>query len=204
MLSKLSFLSKIFKFAVISDTKLQQLSSIPSFSKQIKYASLNWLRLTSGSSRVIFDYSPDYVLKLAKNEKGISQNSVENYNFIQNHYKDIIANVIDSDPNNKWLVVEKASKMTIAQFKSITGIDFQNFCNYINDRFNLSKHVKYNVINKEELDNNIFIYEVVDLMANFNMPPGDITRKNSWGIVKNKVVLIDYGLTMDNYNEYYK
>jgi len=202
MLLKLEQLSKIFKLAVISDPKLQHLSILPSFSQKIKYASENWQKLSSGSGRVVFLYDSDKVLKLAKNPKGIAQNSTENDGFIQNHYKDITANVIDSDQDDQWLIVEKASKMTTGQFKSITGIDFLNFCNYINNKFN--HKINYNVIDKEKLDENEFIYEVVDLMANFDMPPGDITRKNSWGVIGNRAVLIDYGLTKDTYESYYK
>jgi hypothetical protein len=200
MLSKLDQLSKIFKLAVISDIKLQQLSILPSFNQRVKFAKANWPKITSGSSREIFEYSPDKILKLAKNDKGIDQNSVENDNFIQTHYKNIIANVIDSDPDDKWLVVEKASKMSTGQFKSITGIDFLNFCNYIQNRID---NKKYPVKDQEKLDNDEFVYNIVDLLGNFDMPAGDATRKNSWGIINNRAVLVDYGLTRGIYREHY-
>jgi len=52
-----------------------------------------------------------------------------------------------------------------------------------------------------------FIYGVFDYIGNYGVPAGDLTRMNSYGVVKrggtDEIVIIDYGLTSDVYSSYY-
>lgn len=190
------------KIAAVNDPKLKELSSLPSFSAKVKFCEANFQKLKAGSGRIAYDYNAELVLKLAKNDKGIEQNKTEADGFIQQHYKDIVANVIDSDPNDIWLLSEKAFKVTPTEFKNLLGTSVDNLRNFLNKKFNSNNN--FTIENEDQLNNNPIIEELMDLMANFSMPPGDICRISSWGKVRNRLVLIDYGLTNEIYNEFYK
>jgi hypothetical protein len=186
-----------------NDPRLSEISKLNSFNAKIKFCTENFKRLASGSSRVIFEYNQDLVIKLAKNQKGIEQNAIENDGFIQSNHNSIVTNVIDSDPNDIWLLVQRAMKISPSKFKQLTGIDFKLFGEYI--MFKLSnKPISQIPEYLKILKDNEFIEDVLELMVNFNMPPGDITRISSWGEVNGKAVLTDYGLTQDIYSTYYK
>lgn len=197
---------QFYKIAVLSDPRLQQLSTQPSFAARIRFADTNFKKIRAGSGRIAYEYSPDLVLKLAKNEKGIQQNITENDGFIQEQYSDIVANVIDSDPNNLWIVSQKASKITPTELKNFLGADLNELRYYLEDRINPNKSYlpKPSEELKNKLDNNELINELLDMMINFDMPVGDIVRLSSWGKVGNKIVLLDYGLTQSIFDEHYK
>jgi hypothetical protein len=184
------------KISLAVDPKLKELSLLPTFTARKNYCDINFTKLKAGSSRIAYVYN-DLILKLAKNEKGLAQNQTESDGFMQQNYKDIIANVLDSDPNGLWILVEKAERVNKSSFKTLTNINFDEFCDYI------KKKIEYKKV-ESELDNNHFVQELLDLMINFTMPAGDICRISSWGKVKNRAVLIDYGLTSSIYEEYYK
>ena len=195
----------LLKIANLSDPRLKQLSEQPTFAARMRFADINFKRLIAGSGRVAYQYAPDLILKLAKNDKGIAQNATEADGFLQQHYKELVANVIDSDPDDKWIVSEMATKISESEFKNLTGISFKNLCNYLDVRFSNGKNMYLpKVENEEELDNNNFVSDLVDMMANFNMPTGDIKRIRSWGKIKNRAILMDYGLTQQIFDDMYK
>jgi hypothetical protein len=194
----------LHKIAAISDPRLQQLSALPSFAAKIRFCDATFKKLKAGSSRIAYDYSTDLVLKLAKNTIGIEQNRTEADGFIQQHYKDIVANVIDTDQDELWIISEKAFKITQSEFRTLTGFDFNNFCSYLRKRLGNGKLDNLKVNDEEKLDNDPRINELLDMSINFQMPAGDMCRISSWGKVKNRAVLIDYGLTNQIFDEYYK
>lgn len=182
------------------DEKLKKLSEITSFSGRIKFCDNNFSKIKAGSSRIAYDYAPGLIIKLAKNEKGLEQNRTEADYFIQQHYKDIVANVKDSDPNDYWMVVEKVERISPNKFKSLTQINFDDFCMFIKSKFHPKENIKVNI----DLNDNEFVGEVMDLIANFNLLTGDITKISSWGDANGRAVLSDYGLTEDTYNRFYR
>ena len=53
-----------------------------------------------------------------------------------------------------------------------------------------------------------FVYPMLNLMANYDIPVGDLLKISSYGVVKrdgqDAIVLIDYGLNNEVYDSYYK
>jgi len=53
-----------------------------------------------------------------------------------------------------------------------------------------------------------FVVQMFDLMGDYQLPSGDLTRISSYGMVKRngtpQIVLIDSGLNDDIYNTYYR
>jgi hypothetical protein len=58
-----------------------------------------------------------------------------------------------------------------------------------------------------EMWENEFMQDMFDLIGTYGIPSGDLRRVSSYGIVKRNgedtIVLVDYGLTSDVYQDYY-
>jgi len=189
--------------------------SLPSFRARIKYCEDNLSRISSGSSRIVYKIDDTKVLKLAKNKKGIAQNDVEIEYSKYYDIKDIVAEVFDYEENGLWVEMELATKLTIGKFKQITGLNFKDYGlalhNYAVEHGVpvMRGKLKYK-IDKEfmgEMWENEFSYQILSFIANYDIPPGDLGRLNTYGVVKRNgedtIVMIDYGLTSDVYTSYY-
>lgn len=193
---------------------IEDFKKLTSFSARVDYCNRNLQRISSGSSRVVYKVDDTKVLKLAKNKRGLAQNEVEiefgNYYDLQ----DIVAKVFESDNNNLWVEMELARKVTPKLFMEIVGVDFDKYCQALryhhddvtgNSRkmFRTSKPENY-----DEMWENEFVYELLSFIGNYNPPVGDLCRLSTYGLVNrdgvNKIVMIDYGLTNDVYDSYYK
>lgn len=181
-----------------------------SFKKIIEYANKNAKRIASGSSRTVFEIMYEgrpTVLKIAKNRKGLAQNYIEGDWSLYKWYPDITVPLIDKDEEYdepRWLHIEKASKITETQFKSLTGFDFKLFGKLLMNNQKTSwmhdtpKGEGIDEIKESELFNNI-----IDLAGNFDMPLGDFTRITNWGLYNNHPVLVDLGFTNSVRAEFY-
>ena len=201
-----------------STWNLETFKSLKSFKERIKYCNDTLIRLASGSSRIAYKVDDDKVLKLAKNRKGIAQNSVENDRFVQQSYGDIVAKVFDVDENDLWLEMELAKKLTPDRFKQLLGFSIKSLDYYLvawnieHDGLKGYSTPEYfrskippeelSVINESE-----FINQLTDLLGNMKMPVGDFGRLSSYGECirngKSTVVIIDMGLSKQVAADFY-
>lgn len=178
-----------------------------SFRQQALYANNNLKRLTSGSGRIVYEIDTYKVLKLAKNTKGVEQNKAEADFYVQENWGDIIAKVLEHDDEYRWVVSERASKISLSQFKRYVGVSPDEFYKYLCTETGtvygaVSTPSEETVaILSEDPDN--FANRVIDLVTEYDMMPGDFRRLSSYGIVNDKVVIVDYGLTRFVYKNYY-
>ena len=131
----------------------------------------------TGSSRDVFDLKNGYVIKVAKNIAGIAQNQTE---YAISNYDDsnLFAKVISISNDFYFLVMEKADKID-----------------------NISDVFRYfNVSDKREL---FHLKELQNIKKKYNLLLGDFDRKSNWGIIKGRLVIIDYGFTKDVSERYY-
>lgn len=183
-----------------SDPFLQQLSKEKSFKKRIEMAKSLFDELGEGSSRMVFELPENKVLKLAINDKGIEQNLFEARPELQTECTNKISM---ADPEGKWLIVNKAEELTEKKFKQLIGISFSEFTDALFYKFNNESNAKkpkdYEKIVKLPL------FEcIMDMMSGPNdLQLGDLYRLSSWGLVNDKVVLIDAGLSKDIYKNLY-
>jgi hypothetical protein len=194
---------------------IEEFKRLNSFSSRIDYCNRNLQRISSGSSRVVYKVDDTKVLKLAKNKKGLAQNEVEieygNYYDLQ----DIVAKVFESDNDNLWVEMELARKVTPKVFMEVVGVDFNEYCKTLryyhgevmgNNRSRMFSQSKPD--NYDEMWENEFIYDILNFVGNYDAPVGDLCRLSTYGMVnrngQNHVVMIDYGLTSDVYDSYYK
>lgn len=193
------------------DFDVNKFKSLNSYAKKIKYAKeMMGKPLGTGSSRMVFIIDDTKVLKLAKNQKGLIQNEVE-IGWADNYYFDnLLANVIDFDENNLWVIMELAKKVKKSDFKRLWGINFQDMFDYLNYVYNINNGKRSYISDevKEIMDESEDVAEVVDFMLNGDSLAGDLGNVSSWGLVKRDgvetLVLIDFGITNKIYQSYYK
>jgi len=131
----------------------------------------------SGSSRDVFDLGNGYVVKMARNWAGIAQNEAE-YNISNYDDSDLFAKVIKVSNDFNFLIMEKADTI-----------------------YNISEVLNYfNVRDKREL---LHLKELKNIKGNYNLLLDDLERKSSWGIIKRRTVIIDYGFTREVRQRYY-
>lgn len=176
--------------------------------------------LGAGSGRVVFDLGDGTVLKIAKNPKGVSQNGMETDGFIQQEYDDVIAPVIDSDPDDLWLVMAKAKKVGTKRFEQLTGIPSRrtSYGSKLPAHYLLLSALRMlwerehgeqasgSLLTQEEAEQILsmpFAERLVSLMRDMDMPPGDFGRLSTYGELNGRLVLVDYGLSSGVWAEHY-
>lgn len=189
---------------------LNVFSNLKTFKERIKYCDDNLPRLAEGTSRIVFQYDKDKVIKLAKDEKGLSQNSVE----IKASNDECTPKLYKSNPKNLWLLVQYAKPVDEETFKKLNnGISMNETYSILN---NLVEYDEDNddtytlkVDNEEkvlEVLNNpkTFLHKLYKMAKEHNLKSWDIGRVDSYGIVdNNKLVVIDYGMDNDTFTNYY-
>jgi hypothetical protein len=193
---------------------IDEFKNLKSFNQRIQYCEKNLQRISSGSSRIVYKIDDTKVLKLAKNKKGLSQNETEIMYSEDYMMGDIVAQIFDYDENNLWLEMELARKVTPQLFQNIVGISFENYVDGVNYQDSNLRPRKQLYKPKEpenmgDMWENDFVSRIFDLMGSYdNFVSGDLTKLSTYGVVKrdgvDSIVLIDYGLTDEVYNTYYK
>jgi len=195
---------------------IEEFKKLNSFNKRIKYCEAKLHRISSGSGRIVYRIDDEKVLKLAKNQKGVAQNEVEEGYSHYHDIQDIVAKVFNVHPHSLWIEMELARKVTVANFKSITGYNWKDYViamEYESDRVKSNGDTTLHGISQELLqhmwdDQDGLAAAMFDFMPSYDVPVGDLTRSSSYGIVKrygeDAIVMIDYGLTHDVYDGYYR
>lgn len=168
-------------------------------SKDIEY-------ISSGSSRLVYKVSDTKVLKIAKNRKGVAQNSTEADWALRNY--GVAAEWYDVSNEYIWIESEFCTKARTVDFVKQTGHSFRYFCDCIayykydrNGRPYARKPENYESTWDEE---NLLAY-MYNYLGDFDPPIGDLMRISSYGInTKGELVLTDTGLSDIVYNDYYK
>jgi predicted GNAT family acetyltransferase len=195
------------------------------FKSRLAYALERAKKLGTGSSRVatIIEYQGrPTVLKIAKNQKGLAQNSVE-ASILDDGYASqmgILIPLIDYDTQNRdpsWIHTELAQK---ANEKQLCGLmkcqslydlikaahaqlnEFSNSRAILNDIIDKNEH-----FGSSEQDNDTFLEYVnslAELKSSFDIELADFHRPVNWGLYKGKPVIIDVGFNSNVMNQYYK
>ena len=192
---------------------VEEFSKLKSFNQRIQYCEKNLIRISSGSARVVYKIDETKVLKLAKNKKGLAQNEVE-IDFSNDYMWDgLVAEIFNHDENNLWTEMELANKVTKKSFQEVTGLNFDEYCDslrYYHGQVTNRRNM-YTPSKPESYDNmweNEYGYGMLNLVGSYDLPVGDLCRLSTYGVVNrnghNVIVMIDYGLTKDLYDSYYK
>lgn len=186
---------------------IREFEELPNFAARTRYAGKYLTKIGKGSSRTVYQIDDDHVLKIAHNNKGIAQNRIESDGYIQQVYPDIIARVIDSNPDDLWIVAEKAKKITKSRFKQITGFPFEEFASVLRSRvWEIEGKRGYfrDMADKEDILEDEFFNELVEMIVSMDLEVGDMTKLNSYGEIDDDPVITDIGLSKDVWKEHYK
>jgi hypothetical protein len=186
-----------------------EFEKIHSFAGKLRYANTHLSKIASGSGRTVFRIDDEKVLKIAKNRKGLAQNSVEAEGFLQNY--DVVAKVFDTDSSDFWIEMEFAKKVNKGRFEQLTGVNLDDLKAYLGSKKNYSfdrykPQVPPEVVAR--LKDNAFLESLDQLNADYDMATGDQARPSTYGEVvrdgKPTIVLVDFGLTKTVYDDFYK
>lgn len=195
------------------------------FKSRLTYALDRAAKLGTGSSRVatIIEYEGrPTVLKIAKNQKGLAQNSVE-ADILSDGYASqlgILIPIIDYDEQNRepsWIHTEKAEKASEKQLCSIMKCPnlyiLVNMAwaitgrkKYIGNYQGFVDHLKQNTrMTDQDIDTlTEYATALAELNSSFDVELGDFTRAANWGIYQGKPVIVDVGFNSNVMNQYYK
>lgn len=176
-------IKKFYKFLNENLNDEEKLNlKLSKFKERKDFANKKFSLIGKGSARMVYLIGDKYVLKLAKNKKGIFQNKKEIEIQESKKYNDIISNIIEYDENGYYIISEKADKLTEEIFEDLTKLQSESFFYYL--RFD----------KKQDGKNKKFYDKVNSLIKEFKLDRFDITDLSSQGVINNKPVIIDYGL----------
>ena len=193
----------------------EEFEKINSFAGKLRYANTHLAKIATGSGRAVFKIDDQKVLKIAKNKKGLAQNSVEAERFIQQY--DIVARTFDRGDEVQgigpfWVEMELAKKVGKKRFAELTKITIDDLYWYLQERRQAQRKPNYissiPAAKEAELDNNEFVMDLMSLVGDYDMGTGDLSRLSTYGEVlrdgQPKIVLVDFGLTNQVWDDYYK
>jgi hypothetical protein len=192
------------------------------FKSRLAYALERAKKLGAGSSRVAttIEYQGrPTVLKIAKNAKGLAQNSVE-ASILEDGYASqlgILIPLIDYDEQNRepsWIHTELATKATEKQLCQIMGCRTLHDIVFMADAISgKSKTYSYQGVVKSMLNSGQTQEQVdtatdyanilADLSSSFDVELGDLARAANWGLYQGKPVIIDVGFNSNVLKQYY-
>lgn len=130
-----------------------------------------------GSCRRVFNMNNGYVVKLAKDIRGVEQNKTE-YGIYKNSKSLFFAEIPYISEDNRLLVMARAKRI-----RKMRTVYF---------------YYKVNNINSLLKVNNLY-----EDLKNNDLGTGDLRRASSWGFINGAPVIIDYGLTHNLFKKYY-
>jgi hypothetical protein len=195
------------------------------FKSRLAYALERAKKLGTGSSRVAttIEYQGrPTVLKIAKNQKGLAQNSVE-ASILDDGYASqmgILIPLIDYDTQNRepsWIHTEVAQKANEKQLCNLMKChSFDDLITaaqaQLNEYGTRSRDILNKIIEKNEYygsseqDADIFLEYVnrlSELKSSFDIELGDFDRPGNWGLYQGKPTIIDVGFNSNVLNKYY-
>lgn len=175
---------------------MDSLNDIPlpsGFRERVKYLTHGKPILGKGSGRVVCDYSADAVLKIAYNKKGIEQNKTEVA--VSSKATDCtpIARVLSHHPDYSYILQQKADLFNDSVFEnSSKGITVDDFFYFL--RFKM----------RAICDRSSLFEQALSTCTAHGLDPFDVSDRKAWGIIGERPVLIDYGLTLSTARRLYK
>ena len=150
----------------------------------IEFNNMQWdtrdgklIYIGSGSGRAVYDMGNGYVIKAARNKKGLAQNRVEHTIYMEEQ-SPLLAQIIDAAENYDYVIMRKAE--------------------HIYSRSYIQGYLRNVMIGEYPAG-----YELQRIMDKYGLILADIRRSSSWGLIDDKLVLIDYGFTWGVKRTYY-
>jgi len=186
-------------------TVLGNLEKLETYNARKKYAEANLEHLSSGSSRIVYLTKNKTVVKLAKNDKGLQQNEAEREASAKCHSK-FLNKVLNYAKDYSWVEVPFLEKITEKEFEEMTGQKFSDFGDAISYglRDISGSSDKKEPKNFKEVQKSEIYKEIKDIGHSCKLLPGDLSRISSFGEKDGHPVLLDAGLTLKIWEQFYE
>ena len=195
------------------------------FKSRLAYALERAKKLGTGSSRVAttIEYQGrPTVLKIAKNAKGLAQNSVE-ADILSDGYASqmgILIPIIDYDTQNRepsWVhteLAQKANEKQLCNLMKCQSLDdlIRAAQAQLNEYGTRSRTILNDIIEKnsyfgysdQDADTFLeYVNRLSELKSSFDVELADFHRPANWGLYQGKPVIIDVGFNSNVLNQYY-
>lgn len=216
-----SIVKQVIAEAVGFGFSLGYLKQLSSFNQKVAYCRQYLGKpLGIGSSRIVFQLDDNWVLKLAKNAKGVAQNEAEGR---PDYYREAfymmprLYHELSDEDSWTFIVAEYILPAKEKDFPECMGISFDEFKrlmrknaeNYDNeirafDKFSPPMSDKRF---SEILEDNETLGEWIEYAVDYNLVVGDLRLRNLGIALRDgdpTIVLLDNGLTDEIYNQYYR
>ena len=206
------------KEATDGEFSLIELNKIDDFKQKVLYCQKHLGDyIGSGSSRVVFQIDDEKVLKLAFNDAGVEQN-IEEYKWADGRYS-IFPKIFDFDKNGSWIISEfvlPAEKEDFDYFfskynKAPWIRKWSEFVEFIWSLDAIQNGYDWRIYNDSKIDalcKNPLFGEIYDYVISNNIPIGDLTTINNWGLAKRNgdamPVVLDAGWREGLNDEFYR
>jgi hypothetical protein len=196
-----------------------------SFKSRLAYALERAKKIGTGSSRVAMTIEYEgrqTVLKVAKNQKGLAQNSVEADILSDGYATQLDAieliPIIDYDTENRephWIHTELAQKASEKQLCDIMGVrslsDLVAFGKAIGGKSRGTtaqmwiEFMKRQGYSDEQIETaTAYANDLAELAVSFDIEIGDFNTAHNWGMYKGRPTIIDVGFSTNVRQQYYK
>lgn len=172
-----------------------------------------------GSSRKVFRVGSSYVLKWAKNHKGVAQNKAELEIYTDPKMKPLVARIYDFDSDRyNWIISEIARPVNepsewyeLAGIKKTNDVDHGDVLDWVNNHFDyeLDKTERgkklLGLAKKLKWPHNKFIQNLYQARKHTKLSFDDLYFVDQWGKTPDgRLVVLDYGFTDDVKPLYYQ
>lgn len=173
--------------------------------ERMQYANDRLEFLGEGSSRAVYVLTSKHVLKVANCTAGVAQNKAEVDVFTNPLTKGFVAAIYDFDPKYAWLSSElvvpfEHSEEIERLVPGVTDVgSWEDFVKHAIDDGTNQGYIKQFAPDLVEMAN-----ALAELAETNNLMMGDLRKASSWGRgVDGRLVLLDYGYTVDVAEEHY-
>jgi hypothetical protein len=173
---------------------LKEFAQLKSRFERIKYARRELTFLGAGTARAVFLLNSQSVLKVSMNYAGDEQNMNEHDVSSDPGVKNIVARVIDAHPTHRWVIAENAHVFhSDDEFERFAKISWSDFCDALDDEKDAQNEEG---VRLDELRQHPLVRATIDLINFADLTVHDLLDIEHWGHVKQRVVCIDYGLSV--------
>ena len=188
-----------------SKFSFSEFKKITDGTERMQYANDRLEFLGEGSSRSVYVLTSKHVLKVANCNAGVAQNKAEVDVFTNPLTKGFVAAIYDFDPKYAWLSSELVVPFEHAEeierlVPGVTDVgSWEDFVKHAIDDGSNQGYIKQFAPDLVEMAN-----ALAELAETNNLMMGDLRKASSWGRgVDGRLVLLDYGYTVDVAEEHY-
>lgn len=204
-----------------SSWNAEEFAKLNSFFARKEYAENHLKRISSGSSRIVYQIDNQKALKLAKNKKGIAQNlqeiNMHNDSFFSN--ETLFAQLHSYDEKGLWIEMDLARKFTKSMSQKLIGLKWDEYLEFL--QWSKAHYERggnpRNIFGKEKEDYFLTFldegdYEFLEQMYYFLLDSqldaiGDFMRPSTYGVIREDgedvIKIVDYGLNDQVAKDYY-